>query len=302
MNIQQFNYVLAVEKFRHFETAAENCNVTQSTLSTMISKFEDELGITIFNRRKKPVDVTEEGWEVIDRLKIITSEIDQLTELVKELKGEIKGKIRIGCIPTVAPYLLPLFLNDFSNKYPELQIEIREITTDEIIRSLKTRELDIGIDSPTIDDPELVEIPLYEEPFVLFNTQQTRKELFPVRDLNWDNFWLLEEGHCMTDQVMDICKAYNSNISTSSNITFKAGSVGSLIRFVKASGGKTILPYMAAINLPETEKKYLTLFSDPVPGRSIGLAVHQHFAKKKILDLLKKEIVEKVNPVLEQKL
>lgn len=298
MNIQQFNYILAVAEHRHFETAAEKCNVTQSTLSTMISKLEDEIGITIFNRRKKPVEITEEGNEIIDRLKIITSEIDQLVELTKELKGEISGKIRIGCIPTVAPYLLPLFLNDFSAKYPDLHIEIKEITTDEIIRSLKTRELDIGIDSPPLIDAELVEIPLFTEPFMLFNTGKNRSENVIIEELNWANFWILEESHCMTGQVIDICRAYNAHIDSSPNISFKAGSIGSLIRFVKSTGGKTILPYLAAINLPEEDKDYLSRFNDPVPFRTIGLAVHQHFAKKKILELLKKEIIEKIIPVL----
>src|SRR5690554_5242013 len=105
MNIQQFHYILAVEKYKHFETAAEKCFVTQSTLSTMISKFESEIGIQIFDRKTKPVSITKEGEKIIQQLKIITYDIDQLIELTKTMKGEVSGALKVGCIPTIAPYL-----------------------------------------------------------------------------------------------------------------------------------------------------------------------------------------------------
>ena len=126
MNIQQFNYILALAEFRHFELAAEKCNITQSTLSTMISKFEEEIGIEIFDRKKKPVQVTKEGSTIIEQLKIITTDIDQLKELTKEVKGEIKGNLTLSVIPTIAPFLLPLFLQDFAAKFPNLNIVVRE--------------------------------------------------------------------------------------------------------------------------------------------------------------------------------
>ena len=162
MNIQQFKYILAVAEHRHFELAAEKCFVTQSTLSTMISKFEDELGIQVFDRKKKPVGLTNEGELIIDQLKIILNNIDQLDELKHELKGEVKGKLTMAVIPTIAPFLLPLFLQDFANRFPDLVIEVRELTTKEILRQLKSRELDIGILSTPINDSEIKEVDLYD--------------------------------------------------------------------------------------------------------------------------------------------
>ena len=152
MNIQQFEYVLALAESRHFETAADRCNITQSTLSTMILKLEDELGILIFDRKKKPLEITPEGSQLIAQLQIITKEINNLTEIVKEIKGEIKGEISIAVIPTIAPYLIPLFITHFAHKFPQLKIHVKEEQTAEIIKNLKQRTLDIGIVSVPIND------------------------------------------------------------------------------------------------------------------------------------------------------
>jgi LysR family hydrogen peroxide-inducible transcriptional activator len=166
MNIQQFQYVLAVHEYQHFELAAEKCFVTQSTLSTMISKFEDEIGIKIFDRKKKPVQLTTEGLEIVKQLQVISKNIAAFKELTQELKGEITGTLSLSVIPTVAPFLLPLFLQDFARKFPNLNIVVREETTSEIIRKLKSRALDIGILSTPITDKEILEYPLYDEPFL----------------------------------------------------------------------------------------------------------------------------------------
>lgn len=294
MNIQQFEYVLAVARYRHFETAADHCYISQSTLSTMISRFEDELGVMIFNRKKKPVAITREGEEIIERLTIIVREIGRLDELVKEMKGEVKGTVRIACLPTVAPYLLPLFLHDFSTRYPELQLVLKESSTQDIVRQLKSRELDIGILSPPLHEEEIREYPIYKESFVLYNTAGKNSKKIDIEDMEWDNFWLLEEGHCMTDQVLKICSMNKKKINSSLNIHFKAGSIDSLMRFVKAYKGKTMLPYLSVRNLPAEEARYISLFKQPVPDRTIALVTHQHFVRKRILQLLQYVIREKV--------
>lgn len=300
MNIQQFQYILAVAEYRHFETSAEKCFVSQSTLSTMISRFEDEIGIKIFDRSVKPVEITKEGETIIEQLKNITNEINQLNEIVKEIKGEIKGKIIMGCIPTVAPFLLPLFLKDFSNKYPDLIIEVREKTTEEIIRQLKSRELDIGILSSPLNESEIIEEHLYDESFVLFDTSKgSSKQNIKIEDLELKNFWLLEEGHCMRDQVLDICNLNPIEFNTTANINFKSGSIDSLLRFVKSTNGKTIIPLLSLIDFPNNDKKHLRFFTPTVPQRSIALVHHIHFPKKKIFNLLKTEIVNKVKPEIE---
>lgn len=297
MNIQQFEYVLAVAEYRHFETAAEKCFVAQSTLSTMISKFEEELGLVLFNRRKKPVEVTKEGEQIVRQLRIITSEIANLKEMVGEIKGEIKGKVRISCIPTVAPFLLPLFLRQFSEEHPELLIELNENSTEEILQQLKSRELDIGIVSPPFDTDQLQEIPLYKEPFMFYNIEDQADKEVDIREVSFDNFWLLENSHCMSDQVIEFCLAHRKNINNSLNIKFKAGSIGSLIRFVKGNRGKTFLPYLAARQFIGVDKEHIVAFKDPSPYRNVSLLVHEHFPKRKILELLRTAILDSVGNI-----
>lgn len=298
MNIQQFQYILAVAEHKHFELAAEKCFISQSTLSTMISKFEEELGIKIFDRKKKPVHVTGEGAIIIDKLKEVNTQIGQLKELVKEIKGEIKGRVSISVIPTVSSYLLPLFLHEFAKKHPLLKLEVREQTTEEIIRQLKSRDLDIGIVSTPLSDSMLVETELYREPFVLYDTQATANKRVSVKNIDTSNLWLLEEGHCMRTQALQICNMKKSQPSRIENIDFKAGSIDSLIRFVNANEASTLLPYLSTIHLPLRDAKHIRQFITPVPVRTIGLVVHRHFVKNKVLELLKNEIEEKIKTVL----
>ncbi len=300
MNIQQFDYVLAVAELRHFENAAARCFISQSTLSTMISKFEDEIGIKIFERKTKPVSITKEGEQVIFQLKQITHEISQLEELAREIKGEAKGTLKIGCIHTVAPFLLPLFLNSFAQKYPDLNIQIKENSTNSIIRQLKSRDLDIGIVSPPIHDPELIEYPLYDEAFIYFDLNQPKHRMISVDELKPDNFWLMEESHCMRSQVVSICELENQEHLASQNISFKAGSIDSLIRFTKASKGKTLLPLLSLNNFPPEDKKHVRFFNDPVPIRNIGLVTHHHFVKQKFIKLFSEEIIRSVQPVMDK--
>jgi len=294
MNIQQFNYVLAVAEHRHFETAAEKCFVAQSTLSTMITRFEDEIEIKIFDRRVKPVELTEEGEVVVMQLKRIKFEIDQLNEQVQVLKGEMKGDIKIGCIPTIAPFLLPLFLQRFSDKYPNLFFEVKELTTDEIESRILSRELDIGIVSTSMISDELIKYPIYEEDFVLFDASNRTQEEVSINTLDMERFWLLEEGHCMRTQVLEICDVAKPKMNTTFNINYKAGSIDSLLRFVKSNEGKTLLPSLATTDFTEEEKQHLYNFQDDAPSRTIGLVVHQYFVKTKVMEGLLEEITKTI--------
>lgn len=297
MNIQQFHYILAVAEYRHFETAAEKCFVAQSTLSTMISKFEEEIGIKVFDRRKKPVEITKEGEQILLQLKRIIYEIDHLQESIQELKGEVKGDIKIGCIPTIAPFLLPLFLQKFSFKYPDLYIEVKELTTNEIEQRILSRDLDIGIVSTSTLSNDLKIHPLYEEDFVLFDASNSESKLVELDSLNMDKFWLLEEGHCMRTQVLEICEAAKPQLNPTLNINYKAGSIDSLLRFVKANRGKTLLPVMALIEFTHKEREQLRYFKNNIPFRTNGLITHPHFAKSKILQAMQEEIIKSISDI-----
>ncbi len=304
MNIQQFQYILAVAKYKHFELAAEKCCISQSTLSTMISKFEDEIGVKIFDRKKKPVDLTLEGSLILEQLKVITNHIEQLHELTKEIKGEITGHLNLSVIPTIAPFLLPLFLQEFASQFSNLNIVVKEETTDEIQKKLKLREIDIGIVSIPLNDKDLYEIKLYDEPFLFYNTKKKLNKKLSVNHLKNENLYLMEEGHCMRTQVSELCNNNSKKNKSSLNFDYKAGSIDSLIRFVKVSQASTLLPYLATLNFTKHDACHLSHFTSPIPYRTIGLIVHRHFVKKKILNSLQKSIMDNVShqlPTIELK-
>lgn len=299
MNIQQFDYVLALAEYRHFEKAASSCFISQSTLSTMIFKFEDEIGVQIFDRKTRPVGITKEGVLIISQLKQVTYEISKLEELSREIKGETIGEINLGCIHTVAPFLLPLVLSDFAKTYPEINIQIKEASTDTIMRQLQTRDIDIGIVSPPLADVDLIEYPLYKEAFVYFDMSNEDTSQISIEELKPDNFWLMEESHCMREQVLDICDFETRNALAIHNIVFKAGSIDSLIRFTKASAGTTLLPLLSLSDFYPKDLKHIRFFNEPVPTRTIALVTHRHFVKQRVLRLLQDAIMSKVIPAMD---
>lgn len=299
MNIRQFEYVLAVAEWKNFGLAAEKCFVTQSTLSTMIGRFEDEIGIKIFDRKTKPVTITREGEEIISQLKVIEKEVFNLKERVQSIKGEMVGELKIGVIPTVAPYLLPEFLNDFTRKNPKMNFRVREMTTQIIEDLLVKRELDVGIIAIPIENKDLIEIPLYNEPFVLYDcTEEPQNDVVSLESIDYSKFWLLQEGHCLHTQVSTLCDKHISKINSEVKFDFRAGSIESLIRFVRMNGGVTLLPYLACLEFLPKERKKLSYFKAPIPVRTIGLAVHRHFTKQQLLQELRKDIREKIIPLI----
>jgi len=293
MNIQQFNYVIAVADSKNFETAAERCFITQSTLSTMIGRFENEIGIKIFNRKTKPVSITKEGDKIIERLRIVSNEIKQLDNVVQELKGEMVGEIKIGVIPTLAPYLLPLFLSKLARKFPKVKMIVKEISTNQIIASLKNRSLDIGLLALPIIDKELKEKELFVEPFLMYDCRghKTQSKI-DINKLDYSKLWLLQEGHCLRTQVSKICELSTLSSNSELNFEFESGSMDSLVRFTKSNEGMTILPYLATLDFPVADKKNMVEFNSPIPSRSVGMLTHKFFVKKRLANELS-EIIQK---------
>lgn len=299
MNTRQYEYILAVAKLKNFSVAADKCFISQSTLSTMIGRFEEEIGINIFDRKTKPVTITKEGEEIISHLKVIDKEISILKDIAQNIKGELVGNLRIGVIPTVAPYLLPEFLNDFVKKYLKINFTVSEMRTETIVDLLEKRELDIGIFAIPFENKNLIEIPLYNEPFVLYDcSENPQKGVGIMENIDYSKFWLLEEGHCLNTQVSAICEGQTCEVKTEVYFDFKAGSIDSLIRFVKMNNGITLLPYLACLDFFPKDSKKLSYFKAPIPVRTIGLAVHPHFRKHKVLQELKQDIQEKITPLI----
>jgi LysR family hydrogen peroxide-inducible transcriptional activator len=295
MNIQQFRYVLAVVDLKNFEAASERCFVTQSTLSTMISRFENEIGVKIFNRKTKPVSITQEGEHIINRLRIVIHEVESLKNVIQELKGEMVGELKIGIIPTVAPYLLSLFLTSFASRFPKINIVVKEMTTAQIREALKKRKLDIGLLAIPLEDDELVEQELYSEPFLVYDCRDEKStSKIAVTDLDYSKLWLLQEGHCLRAQIFQICEMSNLRARNKVNFEFESGSMGSLLNFTKASKGITIIPYLASFDLGNEDKRNIIEFENPMPVRSIGLLTHKFFVKKQLAKALQEIIQESV--------
>lgn len=301
MNIQQFQYVLAVADSKNFEEAAERCYITQSTLSTMINRLESEIDIKIFNRKTKPVSITPEGRKIIERLRVINNEIDQLGDVIQELKGEMIGELKIGIIPTIAPYLLHLFLSKFARKFPLVKIIVKEIPTHEITASLKNRSLDIGILALPISDNELTEQELYTEPFQIFDYRDNQSaSKISINNLDYSNLWLLQEGHCLRTQVNQICEKSNQTSDIELNFEFESGSMDSLLRFTRSNKGMTIIPFLASLGLSDEDQSKIIEFTDPVPSRSVGIITHKFFVKKRLAKELTKIIQQSVLQLVPQ--
>jgi LysR family hydrogen peroxide-inducible transcriptional activator len=294
MNLQQLEYVLAVDNYRHFARAAEACFVTQPTLSMMLQKLEQELEIKIFDRSKQPVVPTEAGLAVIEQAKVILKEAGKMTEMINGIKGEVKGELKIGIIPTVAPYLLPLFLNKFLKKYPLLKIKITEINTEQIIEKLKDNHIDAGILATPLNNSSLKEWPLYYEQFVVYASKEQKlmnKKFLLPSDIDTNNLWLLEEGHCLRSQVLNLCELRKKELETS-NLEYEAGSIETLKKMVDMNKGITILPELAVAELTKSEQKQVRYFKPPVPVREISIVTYHHFVKQRIIDVLKEEIIQ----------
>ncbi len=296
MNIQHLKYILAVDTHRHFAKAAEKCFVTQPTLSMMIQKLEEELDVKIFDRSKQPVVPTEAGEMIIKQAKIILQEAARIKLIVGDLKGQIKGELKLGIIPTVAPYLLPLFLNSFLKKYPLLKIKITELTTQQIIDKLKNHHLDASILATPLNNDSLNEQLLYYEQFVVYaseNEKLMKKKFLLPGDIDTNHLWLLEEGHCLRAQVLNLCELRKKELETS-NLEYEAGSIETLKKIVDFNNGITILPELALKEMPDKDMKNVRHFKPQVPVREISLVTYRHFVKQRIIDVLKEEICKSV--------
>ncbi len=295
----QINYILSLAQTGSFSQAAEQCFVTQSTLSTMIKKYENQIGFKIFNRKTKPISLTAEGYAIIEQLKTIKREFENLNEIVREAKGELNGEFKIGIIPTIAPFLLPRFLNKITSDYPNIEFRIFEITTEEIINKIKLRDLDAGIVSTPLSDSDLLEYPLFQEDFLVYDTRKGKKgKKYTVGDIDFDRLWLLEEGHCMRNQIEKICSLRKQR-TVKGNLVYSSGSVLSLIELVKSSKGITLLPRLAIENNSLVDRRFIYPLVQPVPTREIGLVTHSNFAKKRFLNILQTSIINSLGDTIQ---
>ena len=303
MTLVQFEYIVAVDTWRHFATAAAQCLVTQPTLSMQIQKLEEELGVQLFDRSKVPVVPTAEGVEIIQQARVILKEVERLGEMVRERKGEMVGDLRLGILPTLAPYLLPLFLNAFLQKYPGIRLKVTELTTEAMVDRLKKHLLDAGLLVTPLDDPGIFEQPLFYEAFVVYVSpaeEMYSKRYVLADDIDVRHLWLLQEGHCMRSQIMHLCEL-KTQMQEDNNFHYEAGSIETLKKMVETNNGLTILPELALQDLSAQQLKMVRHFKAPVPVREVSLVTHRNFVKKRLLDALRQEILLAVPQAMRHK-
>lgn len=288
MNLQQLEYVLAVERDRHFAKAAKSCNVTQPTLSMMIQKLEEELDIKIFDRSKQPVVPTPMGELIIEQSRKILLEVSRLHDLLRQQKSSLTGELRVGIIPTLAPYLVHRFINRFLEKYPGVHLSVSEHVTSSILKRLKKNQLDVGILVSPLNDPSVRETPLFYEPLLVYSSHTYEKHYLMPEDIVPEELLLLEEGHCLRSQIMNLCELRKR---ADSRLHYQSGSLETLIRLVGMGQGVTILPAMAVETLSTEQRQHIFPFHAPAPVREVSLATHRDFLKNDLIAALKEEIM-----------
>lgn len=298
-SITQLEYIVAVEKHRHFGKAAEQCHVTQPTLSMQIQKVEEEIGFPIFDRIKKPVVPTDKGIRFIHQAKVLLREHNKLMELSRSQSGELSGEFRLGVIPTIAPYVLPLFIELFSKSYPKVQLFIDELKTDTIVKMLNEDTLDAGLMATPIREPGLREQAIAYENFYLYVSKKhplnARKRIHED-DLSGDEMWLLEDGHCFRNQIVRYC-SLKTREGVFPNVQFEGGNIDTLRYLIRKSQGYTLVPALFVDTLSEAEKRdYVREFEKPVPTRELSLVYRRDQWKSDILQALQKTIVDCLPP------
>jgi len=287
MTITQLHYVLAVAENQNFTKAAEKCFVTQPTLSMQIQKLEEELNIQIFDRSKKPIELTDVGRKIVIQAKNIVNESNRIQDIVDQEKGFIGGEFKLGIISTVMPTLLPMFLKAFIKKYPKIKLKIEELTTEEIINRLKDGHLDAAIAATPLEIDFIKERVLYFEPFVGYIPESHRlhtKQKINIIDLEIDDMLLLEDGHCFRDGVINLCKAFKDQ--TDEKFQLESGSIETLIKLSDEGLGMTLLPYLHTLDLNDKAKNNLHYFNEPSPAREVSIIYHKSELKIQIIEAM----------------
>ena len=282
MNIQQLEYIVALDKHRHFLRAAESCGVSQPTLSALVQKLEEELDLTLFDRKSHPICPTDSGRAVIDQARIILYHIAQLREMTRSEKDLASGVVRVGVIPTVAPYVLPRLFKQMQQDSPQVELKAYELRTAVIIEQLRKAELDMAILATPLEQPDFLEIPLYYEKFAAYVSPEEelyKKDEIAACDMPTEHLWVLKEGHCMRNQVFNFCQT-KSAYSTS----YEAGSIDTLIKIVDENGGYTVIPELHLPLLHDGQQKHVRQLAAPTPMREISLVIRQDYVRERLVN------------------
>lgn len=290
MTLQQLEYILAVDQFRHFAKAAEHCRVTQPTLSAMIQKLEEELGAKLFDRNQQPICPTPVGRLVLEQARTVLAEANRIKDIIEEERHSVSGIFRLGILPTIAPYLLPRFFPQMMKKYPQLDIRVAEMKTRNIKQALLTGDIDAGIIATMSDMDGYKQTHLFYEQFYGYVARECplfNNKIIRTSDLNNEQLWMLDEGHCFRDQLVRFCQM---KAAQASQVAYRLGSMETFMRMVESGKGVTFIPELAIDQLNEAQKELVRPFAIPTPTRQIILITNEHFIRTTLLDALVKEI------------
>lgn len=290
MTLQQLEYILAVEQFRHFAKAAEHCRVTQPTLSAMIQKLEEELGVKLFDRTMQPVCPTSIGQKVIAQARLITTQASLVKEIISEEQRSLAGTFRLAVLPTIAPYLLPRFFQQFIEKYPEIDIRVTEMQTQYISQGLRAGEIDAAIMATRLEDTSLQETPLFYEQFFGYISRKEplfKHEVIRTSDITGERLWLLDEGHCFRDQLMRFCQMEAVKLN---QMAYRLGSMETFMHMIENGKGITFIPELAVLQLNQEQKEMVRPFAIPRPTRQILLVTNKNYIRNSLLKVLIEEI------------
>ncbi len=281
-SLTQLSYIVAVDTHKNFVKAAESVFVSQPTLSMQIKKMENDLGITIFDRTKQPVMTTEIGEKVVAKAREILKTCEHINEIIQDYNGVLMGTVNIGIIPSLAGSFLPKFLPAFAAKFPDVDINIKELYTENILEELKQDRLDFGIVVTPVKDSKIIEKPLfYEEIRPYFHEKHPllRKKEITVSDLQCHDLWVLSEGNCFRSQVLNLCAQTDDKTGSSKNIHFDSNTIETLIRFVDTEGGYTFVPQMIYESFSPEKTRRLKQIANITPLREVSLVHTRTYAK-----------------------
>mgnify|MGYP000204223710 len=288
ITLTQLEYIVAIDEYRHFATAAEKCFVTQPTLSMQIKKLEDELGVIIFDRSRQPVVPTDLGAKLIEQARMTLSATQRIKEIIQEEQQEVEGTLKIGIIPTLAPYLLPVFIGPYIRKYPAVKVEVEELVSEEIIRRLKRDILDVGLFVTPYHDEKIVERPVFYEEMLVYahpDCELLKKKEVGHEDIVTSDIWMLGNGHCFRNQVVNLCEM---SASQHKNLPFEfeSNSLETLMRIVDVEGGFTLIPELALQYMSPEKKKQVRSIANTKPLREVSVIYSRHFTKQRLITLL----------------
>lgn len=301
MTILQLKYLRALDKHRHFRRAAEACHIAQPSLSAQIQKLEEELGVLIFDRSARPIEPTEIGSQVLAHARLVLGEVERLEALVQERTGEMAGELRVGILSTIAPYLLPIVMANFSRQYPNVFLDFQEMRAEDIVEAIRRDALDAGLIAQDPATTDVVEVPLFKEALVGYVSRQhplfARKEI-GVSDLVADDLWVMRRGHCFRDLVLDLLPSPPSDRGVSGGIKFESGNLETLQRLVDRGHGMTVLPWLAVSGEGSHAPESVREFEGDAPSRLVRIIYSRVLVKRQLVRALTNELARAVRPYL----